>query len=131
MVDMYMEVEQARSMTMMGTLKLGLPANERMAAVSAAKAKVARGANFVGQNAIQTHGGIGITQELAIGHYFKRATMTESQFGSADLHMDSYERLTLADGLLLPVATRREEERSVGKECVDAWRYRGETEQKQ
>src|SRR3546814_2104689 len=48
MVDMFMEVEQARSMTMMGTLKLGLPATERMAAVSAAKAKVARGATFVG-----------------------------------------------------------------------------------
>ena len=97
MVDMFMEVEQARSMTMMGTLKLGLPANERMAAVSAAKAKVARGANFVGQNAIQTHGGIGITQELAIGHYFKRATMIEGQFGSADFHMDRYERITLGD----------------------------------
>ena len=68
-----------------------------MAAVSAAKAKVARGANFVGQNAIQTHGGIGITQELAIGHYFKRATMIEGQFGSHDYHMDRYERITLND----------------------------------
>lgn len=97
MVDMFMEVEQARSMTIMGTLKLGLAANERMAAVSAAKSKVARGAKFVGQNAIQTHGGIGITQELAIGHYFKRATMIEGQFGSADYHIDRYERLTLAD----------------------------------
>src|SRR3546814_1227642 len=84
MVDMFMEVEQARSMTIMGTLKLDLPAKKRMIAVSAAKNKVARGARFVGQNAIQTHGGIGITQELAIGHYFKRATMIESQFGSAD-----------------------------------------------
>ena len=73
------------------------PANERKAAVSAAKNKVARGANFVGQNAIQTHGGIGITQELAIGHYFKRATMIEGQFGSADYHMERYEALTLAD----------------------------------
>src|SRR3546814_3733286 len=71
MVDMFMEVEQARSMTIMGTLKLDLPAKARMIAVSAAKNKVARGANFVGQNAIQTHGGIGITQELAIGHYFR------------------------------------------------------------
>src|SRR5690606_9936093 len=87
MVDMFMEVEQARSMTLMATLKLGLPEKERMAAVSAAKNKVARGAKFVGQNAIQTHGGIGITQELAIGHYFKRATLIEGQFGSADYHM--------------------------------------------
>lgn len=97
MVDMFMEVEQAKSMVLMGTLKLDLPAAERMAAVSQCKAKVSRGANFVGQNAIQTHGGIGITQELAIGHYFKRATMIEGQFGSADFHFDRYERLTLAE----------------------------------
>ena len=96
MVDMFMEVEQSRSMTLMATLKLDLPAHERMAAVSACKAKVSRAANFVGQNAIQTHGGIGITQELAIGHYFKRATMIEAQFGTADHHYDRYERLTLA-----------------------------------
>jgi alkylation response protein AidB-like acyl-CoA dehydrogenase len=93
MVDMFMEVEQARSMTIMGTLKLDLPASERMAAVSACKAKVSRAANFVGQNAVQTHGGIGITQELAIGHYFKRATMIESQFGTADYHYGRFERL--------------------------------------
>ncbi|MFZ1567021.1 acyl-CoA dehydrogenase family protein, partial [Sphingorhabdus sp.] len=94
MVDMFMEVEQAKSMTIMATLKIDLPAIERMAAVSQCKAKVSRGANFVGQNAVQTHGGIGITQELAIGHYFKRATMIESQFGNADFHFDRFERLT-------------------------------------
>ncbi len=93
MVDMFMEVEQARSMTIMATLKLELPANERMVAVSQCKAKVARACNFVGQNAVQTHGGIGITQELAIGHYFKRATMIENQFGSADHHYERMERL--------------------------------------
>jgi alkylation response protein AidB-like acyl-CoA dehydrogenase len=97
MVDMFMEVEQAKSMTLMATLKLDLPADERKAAVSACKAKVSRAAKFVGQNAIQTHGGIGITQELAIGHYFKRATMIEGQFGSADYHLDRYELLTFAD----------------------------------
>lgn len=97
MVDMFMEVEQARSMTLMATLKLGSPAHERMAAVSACKAKVGRSAKFVGQNAIQTHGGIGITQELAIGHYFKRSTMIESQFGSVDHHLERYERLAIAD----------------------------------
>ncbi len=93
MVDMFMEVEQARSMTIMATLKLDLPASERMVAVSQCKAKVARACNFVGQNAVQTHGGIGITQELAIGHYFKRATMIENQFGSADYHYERMERL--------------------------------------
>ena len=97
MVDMFMEVEQSKSMTTMATLKLDLPAAERMAAVSACKAKVSRSAKFVGQSAIQTHGGIGITQELAIGHFFKRATMIENQFGSADHHYERFERLTLAD----------------------------------
>lgn len=95
MADMFIEVEQIASMALMGTLKLDLPAAERKAAVSLAKAKVSRSINFVGQNAIQTHGGIGITQELAIGHYFKRGTMIENQFGSADFHLDRFEQLTL------------------------------------
>ena len=95
MADMFIEVEQIASMALMGTLKLDLPAPERKAAVSLAKAKVSRSIRFVGQNAIQTHGGIGITQELAIGHYFKRATMIENQFGSADFHLDRFEQLTL------------------------------------
>ncbi len=95
LADMFIEAEQIVSMTLMGTLKLELPADQRKAAVSLAKAKVSRSAKFVGQNAIQTHGGIGITQELAIGHYFKRATMIEHEFGSADFHLDRYERLTL------------------------------------
>ena len=97
MVDMFMEVEQAKSMTIMATLKMGEAANDRMAAVSQAKAKVGRACKFVGQNAVQTHGGIGITDELAIGHYFKRATMIENQFGSVDHHYDRFERLTLAE----------------------------------
>lgn len=97
MVDMFMEWEQSKSMTIMATLKIGLPERERMAAVSACKAKVSRAAKFVGQNAVQTHGGIGITQELAVGHYFKRATLIEGQFGSHDYHMDRYENLVLAD----------------------------------
>lgn len=95
MVDMFMEVEQAKSMTTYATLHLDKPAIERMAAVSQCKAKVSRGAKFVGQNAIQTHGGIGITQELAIGHYFKRATLIEGQFGSVDYHYDRFERLAI------------------------------------
>jgi alkylation response protein AidB-like acyl-CoA dehydrogenase len=97
MADMFLEVEQIVSMTLMATLKLDLPADERKAAVSLAKAKVARSAKFVGQNAIQTHGGIGITQELAIGHYFKRATMIEGQFGSADFHLDRFEKLSMPE----------------------------------
>jgi alkylation response protein AidB-like acyl-CoA dehydrogenase len=95
MSDMFCEAEQIASMALMGTLKLDEPADARKAAVSMAKAKVGRGLNFVGQNAIQTHGGIGITVELGIGHYFKRGTMIEHQFGSSDYHLERYEALTL------------------------------------
>ncbi|MFM2300862.1 MAG: hypothetical protein RLZZ84_598, partial [Pseudomonadota bacterium] len=95
MADMLVESEQIASMTLMGTLKLDAPAAARKAAVSMAKAKVARSIKAVGQSAIQTHGGIGITMELGIGHYFKRSTMIEGQFGSADYHLERYEALTL------------------------------------
>jgi alkylation response protein AidB-like acyl-CoA dehydrogenase len=97
MVDMFMEVEQSASMTLMATLKLDLPDAERMAAVSQAKAKIGKGLRFTGQSAVQIHGGIGITDELAIGHYFKRATMIEGQFGSVDHHLARFERLSMPD----------------------------------
>jgi alkylation response protein AidB-like acyl-CoA dehydrogenase len=61
-----------------------------------AKAKVGKAAKFVGQNAVQVHGGIGITQELAVGHYFKRATLMENLFGSVDFHLSRYEGIALA-----------------------------------
>ncbi len=91
MVDMFMEVEQAVSMTLMATLRLGDA--DRSKHVSAAKAKIGTACKFVGQNAVQIHGGIGISNELAIGHYFKRATMIEGQFGSVDYHLQRYESL--------------------------------------
>jgi alkylation response protein AidB-like acyl-CoA dehydrogenase len=94
MSDMFVEAEQVSSMALMGTLKLDEAADVRKAAVSMAKAKVGRSLKAVGQNAIQTHGGIGITMELAIGHYFKRGTMIEGQFGSIDHHLDRFESLT-------------------------------------
>ena len=95
MADMLVEAEQIASMALMGTLRLDESANARKAAVSMAKAKISRSIRFVGQSAVQTHGGIGITMELAIGHYFKRATMIEHQFGGADYHLERYEALTL------------------------------------
>lgn len=97
MVDMFMEVEQAASMTLMATLKLDLADAERKAAVSQAKAKLGKGLKFTGQSAVQIHGGIGITDELSIGHYFKRSTMIESQFGSTDHHLGRFERLSMPD----------------------------------
>ncbi len=93
LVDMFMEVEQAVSITLMATLKLDTA--ESASGVSAAKAKVGKACKFVGQNAVQIHGGIGISNELAVGHYFKRSTMIEGQFGSVDHHLRRYERLVI------------------------------------
>ncbi len=92
-VDMFLEVEQAVSITLMATLKLDTA--ERATAVSMAKAKVGKAAKFVGQNAVQIHGGIGISNELAVGHYFKRATLVEGLFGSVDHHFARYETLAI------------------------------------
>jgi alkylation response protein AidB-like acyl-CoA dehydrogenase len=93
MVDMFIAVEQATSITYMATLKLGEADRQRATAVSAAKAHVGKALRFVGQNAIQLHGGMGMTDEMAIGHYFKRATVLEGLFGSTDHHLRRYEAL--------------------------------------
>lgn len=90
MVDMFMAVEQAQSAAYLATLKMGEPAAERARAVSAAKAVVTDGVRFVGQNAVQLHGAMGMTDELAVGHYFKRATAIEQQFGGGDHHLKRY-----------------------------------------
>ena len=94
MVDMFIQVEQSISMTYMATIKLS-DANERGKAVAAAKVQIGKACRFVGQNAIQLHGGMGMTDEMAIGHYFKRATMIETAFGSTDHYLARYEFLSL------------------------------------
>ena len=94
MVDMYMELEQAVAAAYLATLKLDAGPAERARAVSAAKATVGRAARFIGQNAVQLHGGMGMTEELAIGHYFKRLTALQYEFGSTDSHRTRYAALT-------------------------------------
>jgi alkylation response protein AidB-like acyl-CoA dehydrogenase len=94
LVDMFMEAEQATSMTLMGTLRLDQA--DRAKWVSQAKAKINKGARALGQWAVQTHGGIGITTELAAGHYFKRLSIIETQFGDFDYHMARLEAGLLA-----------------------------------
>ncbi len=86
MVDMYIALEQAVSMTCMATMMLARPAAERRRAVSAAKVQVGKAARLVGQGAVQIHGAMGMTDDLAVSHYFRRATLIESQLGSVDHH---------------------------------------------
>jgi hypothetical protein len=94
MVDMFIQVEQSVSMTYMATIKLADDA-ERAKAAAAAKVQIGKACKFVGQNAIQLHGGMGMTDEMAIGHYYKRASMIEMAFGTTDHHLARYEFLSL------------------------------------
>ena len=95
MVDMFIQLEQSISMTYMATIRLSDGDAERAKAASAAKVQIGKACKFVGQNAVQLHGGMGVTDEMAIGHYFKRATMIEGLFGSTDHHLARYEVLSL------------------------------------
>ncbi len=88
MADMYIHLEQARSMALLAAVKLGSgDAQERRRVVSAAKFRVGQAAKFVGQQAVQLHGGMGVTDELPAAHYFKRLTMIELSLGDSDHHL--------------------------------------------
>ncbi len=96
MVDMFTEYEQAVSMTYLATLKLDADERERKLAVSAAKVRIGQAAHHIGQEAIQIHGGNGMTDEYAIGHYFKRLTIFDNEFGNVDHHMKRHVALANA-----------------------------------
>jgi hypothetical protein len=96
-VDMLVALEQARSMAMFAAVMAGEEnAAERRKAISAAKVQIGRSARHIGQEAIQLHGGIGMTTEYAVGHYFKRTTVIDQMYGDADTHLAS---LAAAGGL--------------------------------
>lgn len=94
MAEMFMEVELARSAATMAAMTLQDGAGEaaRRRAVSGAKVQVAKSARFVGQNAIQLHGGIGMSEECRVGRYFKRLTALERLFGDVGYHLARYRR---------------------------------------
>ena len=87
MADMKMQLELARSMSYYASLKLQLPASERRAAMARAKYQLGNSMRFVGQQAIQLHGGIGVTDEYIVGHYVKRLTQIEMTFGDTLHHL--------------------------------------------
>jgi pimeloyl-CoA dehydrogenase small subunit len=94
MVDMFMAAEQAASMTFMVTLKLDEADKARKMAASAAKVQIGKAGKLISQDAVQIHGGMGMTDELNVGHFFKRVTMIESQFGNTDWHLRRYTELS-------------------------------------
>lgn len=89
-VDMFTACEEARSMALLATLKADASPAERSRAASAAKAFIGRKARKLGQEAIQLHGGMGMTDEMTIGHLFKRLTVIGTLFGDADHHLDRF-----------------------------------------
>ena len=92
--DMLIALEQARSMAMLATMMTEeTNAEERRKSISAAKVQIGRSAKIVGQSAIQLHGGIGMTMEYKVGHYFKRVTMIDTMFGDADHHLTALARM--------------------------------------
>jgi pimeloyl-CoA dehydrogenase small subunit len=95
--DMLIALEQARSMALYATLTLDADnAAERRRAAAAAKVQIGRSGRFIGQQATQLHGGIGMTMEYMAGHYLKRLTMIDLMFGDADHHLGALAR---TDGL--------------------------------
>ncbi len=85
--DMKMQLELARSMSFYASLKLNAPAPERRAAMARAKYQLGSSMRFVGQQAVQLHGGIGVTNEYIVSHYFKKLTQMEMTFGDSLHHL--------------------------------------------
>jgi alkylation response protein AidB-like acyl-CoA dehydrogenase len=94
LVDMFMAAEESVSIALLATIKLDASDVERAKAVSAAKVSIGRAARFSGQAAVQTHGGMGVTDEMRVGHYFKRITMLDATFGNVDHHLKRYTLLS-------------------------------------
>ena len=91
MADMYIHLEQARSMAILAAVKMASGDTlERRRTVSAAKFRVGQALKFVGQQAVQLHGGMGVTDELPAAHYFKRLTMIELTLGDSDHHLQRF-----------------------------------------
>lgn len=87
MADMKMQLELARSMSYYASLKLNTPAPERRAAMARAKYQLGTSMRFVGQQAVQLHGGMGVTDEAQVSHYFKKLTQLEMTFGDSLHHL--------------------------------------------
>jgi alkylation response protein AidB-like acyl-CoA dehydrogenase len=96
MAEMLVELELARSSVYRAIAFLDAPVDARNRAVSLAKIQICHSAAFVGSQAVQLHGGIGVTEEYAIGHYFKRLTAIQNEFGTKDLHLARVARLNQA-----------------------------------
>ncbi len=87
MVEMFMEYEQCKSMLLRATMEVAGAGQNAQRTVHALKALIGKQAMFVGENAVQLHGGMGMTEELRVGHYFKRLLVIDTMFGNGDHHL--------------------------------------------
>lgn len=87
LADMFIALEQLQAVLPWAAAALDGPTAERQRAVSSAKVCAGRACRLIGQGAVQLHGGMGMTEELAVGHYFRRATLLEQRFGSNGQHL--------------------------------------------
>jgi alkylation response protein AidB-like acyl-CoA dehydrogenase len=93
--DMLIHLEQARSMSYLAALRCtDTSVTERHRALSAAKAVIGQAGRFIGQQAVQLHGGMGMTDELKVSHWFKRLTAADLMFGDSDTHLQRFAALT-------------------------------------
>ncbi len=93
MVDMFMEYEQCKSLLLRATMETVQDPILAQRTVHALKHLIGKSGIFVGESAVQLHGGMGVTEELRIGHFFKRLLVIDSQFGNADFHLDKFTSL--------------------------------------
>jgi alkylation response protein AidB-like acyl-CoA dehydrogenase len=90
MVEMFMEYEQTKSLLYRATMEAAQDPEAAERTIHALKHLVGRNGTFIGENAVQLHGGMGMTEELRVGHYFKRLLVIDAQFGNADYHLQRF-----------------------------------------
>lgn len=93
--DLFVETEMARSALYSALSAIDAPAEERQAAVSAARARIDQAGHRLGNQGIHLHGGMGMTMEYPVGHYYRRLVMLARAFGDTEYHLERYERLRL------------------------------------
>ncbi len=97
MADMLLHLEQARSMSWLAAMRCtDTNVAERQRVLSAAKVVIGNACRFIAQNAVQLHGGMGMTDELIVSHWFKRLTAIEMSFGDTDSHLQRFAKLSRA-----------------------------------
>ena len=90
LTEMFIEYNLAKSLCMKATMLLNQNSGDAQRHIHALKFLIGKTSRFVGQNAVQLHGGMGMTEDLAIAHYFKRLMMIDATFGHTDIHLDAF-----------------------------------------